>query len=359
MTSKDRGPTGKGTGKSKAKDKGKTKSGKRDFEPIPPWRNEQPIPPWRYAQPPPPRAHTSSASSGWSAWYSRQTDEPSSSSWDSQRDDGPPRAKSRTATGTQWSWGTPTWGWAAGATWAWKTSGAYGASVRPTAHAYDAPQVVEDWMVTMGLTSSMVQLFLILSLIIFYCGYHLLRGRRSHMMHLRSKKTDPTPLPPTAPYPTTRDATVNTNDCRFCHDDPSWHHGRCCPMKSRSQSSTVPEVEVTSEPEEASSVPTGTVTSQRSLDIAAMADTSVTLDDHTEFTYYTNANSKCGHMNDRCASSGGKLPIVARSINYGARAVVNWCPTCAKVMGNHRLLSAIVGGGIPWKAPPPQRSKKS
>ena len=195
-------------------------------------------------------------------------------------------------------------------------------------------------MVTMGLTSFMVQLFLILSLIIFYCGYHLLRRRRSHAAHLRAKKTDLSPFPPTAPYPVWHDAVVASS------------------KRNQSPSPSVPEVEITSAPEEASSAPTGTIASQRSLDIASMADTSVTLDDRTEFTYYTNTNGKCGHLNDRCASSGGNLVIIPRSINYGARAVINWCPTCAKVMGNRRLLSAIIGGA-PAKAPPTQRRKKS
>ena len=129
-------------------------------------------------------------------------------------------------------------------------------------------------------------------------------------------------------------------------------------MTQQAASSSVSEPEVTYEPEETSSVPTGTMKGQRSNDIANFVDASIVLDKDTEFSFYTNNNSSVGHLNRRCAASGERLPVATRSINYGAREVINWCPCCARVMRDQRLLHSLTRDGRALHAVP-QGAKRS
>ena len=152
----------------------------------------------------------------------------------------------------------------------------------------------------MGLTSLTVQLLVILLLFIFYFGYRMFRRRESTAAHLRAIQ----------------------------------------PLQQQ-----------TPEPEEASSVPTISVRSQMSMDIAALPEVGITLEPDTEIASYTTLTGKLGHQSRPCASARGGRIVTPRSINYGARSAINWCPNCSRLMTNR------YGPKTTVKAPPTPKPK--
>ena len=271
-----------GKGKGKGKVTGKSKGGKESSSTVPPWRTQTPPPPMRDVPqpPPPPRASRSSASSA-TTW---QADEP-------------PRAKSRTMSGSQSTWKSTAW--TTGGFWAgWNWRGVDGFVVETITASDATPQIIWDWLFEMGLTSFLVQLLAILLFVIFDCGYRILCHSEPDVAYLRSMEPLPQPVP---------------------------------------------------EPEESSSAPSSALASRTAVDIAPLPDVAVTLEADTELSYYTAPKGRKGHLSRHCASAGGSLPVALRSINYGARQIINWCPNCSRLMIND------YGPRVSVKAPPATR----